>query len=1069
MIVSVDAVRFGGVGFVPFPGGLPGPSGNGFASEWMRAAIPLHLQHGSAAGTFQIKPFREGAFGLSWAVVARTDCGESQVSETGAFRTEVVSRRASIVVHDLYDYSLAKSVIETQDGRHRLLDFDGYYQVFDIASGAKIVDRRGSCPDFSPTGRFVAALTDYSGGECEFYTAGSGAPRFEVVDLVSGNVVAEPDPPAVWAHGDAFLFVPPKWWKMLQPPGHVLSLLVDRDDNAANAPLIEVDEARSIRLMPELGLIVVAGIEQEDDADAVHNLLTGTTRKHVEGDEEPSGEFLAPALSHRLRAKPAPADDPTFQASHLRYIEQPEEVFENFGATTSLVARSPIRPLRTDASSRIVPSGEDTGAMLAAGVARGAASLARGRAGGARVLELASKLSGTSIEAADPVMSIGGDLWSRMLEIDATDLDDDAKAEVYNSRNDAIREEIARRVVADAPQAAAVFDQAMGCWPQGGRLVDNLSGAWRYAQPGRVVWLTHAGCQAIGTVGNLAINQLDLFIRDADGSRHYNLLIDRQFYPDALYSEENDDWIDVPPIDEVEALYGSMVSATTGAPMKIEDDYHQLLEFRDLNPAFVAGRFIVLSVLDRLYVVDHRDLTMSGPVRLASSGRSATFGATRDGRHFIQVNEDGSLAVHRLDNGESVLRGRYVDDELVLFDDAGHFVSTRDGASYVHLQFQGRPQLYSLAQMSGALERPDLVRAALSGTTKPTISTALTAPPLLAITLDDAGAGKGQVALDIRATSATGLLELRIFADGALVENRPLEGNMLADTLLIAIPGGARWVTAVATDIEGAESQPVSLPVGAGNGERDEDGGRLFAVVVGTDVYDDASGLTRLNHAVSDARRFADLVENLEGGLYRKAEVAALLLDDADVEAKLEATLDELSRQTGPADTIMLFFAGHGLRGSDERFYLASRKTSLEQLDTTGLSWDRLAAQLGQLQGRVAVFLDACHSGGADDAVNDGAVDALVDGAAGSVAVIAASKGRQFSFESAAKGGGFFTSALSAIVSARSDPSIDRDGSGAVELDELYLALKRQVVRDSNGQQTPWIARNQMVGKVPLF
>lgn len=1056
MIVSMDDVRFGGVGFVPFPGGLPGPSGIGFASEWMRAAIPLHLQHGSAAGTFQIKPFREGAFGLSWAVVARTDCGESQVTETAAFRTEIVSRRASIVVHDLYDYSLAKSVIETQDGRHRLLVFDGFFQIFDVASGAKIVDRRGYCPDFSPTGRFVAALTDYSGGECEFNTVGSGTPKFEVIDLVSGNVVAEPDPPAVWAHGDAFLFVPNKWWKMLQPPGHVLSLIVDREDNAANAPLIEVSEGWSIRLMSDLGLIVHARHDEEDDAGDAYNLLTGTTLRQS-SDEARNGDLLATAVRRGLRSYAAPADDPTFQASHLRYIDRLDEVFENFGATTSLVARSPIRPLRTDASSRIVLSGEDTGAMLAAGVARGAASLARGRAGGARVLELASKLSGTSIEAADPVMSIGGDLWSRMLEIDATDLDDDAKAEVYNSRNDAIREEIARRVVADAPQAAAVFDQEMGCWPQGGRLVDNLSGAWRYAQPGRVVWLTHAGCQAIGTVGNLAINQLDLFIRDADGSRHYNLL-----YPD-------DDWSGVPPIDEVEALYGSMVSATTGAPMKIEDDYHQLLEFRDLNPAFVAGRFIVLSVLDRLYVVNHRDLTMSGPVRLASSGRGATFGATRDGRHFIQVNEDGSLAVHRLDNGESVLRGRYVDDELVLFDDAGHFVSTRDGASYVHLQFQGRPQLYSLAQLSGALERPDLVRAALSGTTKPTISTALTAPPLLAITLDDAGAGKGQVALDIRATSATGLLELRIFADGALVENRPLEGNMLADTLFIAIPGGARWVTAVATDIEGSESQPVSLPVGAGNGERDEDGGRLFAVVVGTDVYDDASGLTRLNHAVSDARRFADLVENLEGGLYRKAEVAALLLDDADVEKKLEATLDELSRQTGPADTIMLFFAGHGLRGSDERFYLASRKTSLEQLDTTGLSWDRLAAQLGQLQGRVAVFLDACHSGGADDAVNDGAVDALVDGAAGSVAVIAASKGRQFSFESAAKGGGFFTSALSAIVSARSDPSIDRDGSGAVELDELYLALKRQVVRDSNGQQTPWIARNQMVGKVPLF
>lgn len=1087
MVVSVDAVRFAGAGFVPFPGGLPGPSDIAFAGEWMRAAVPLHLAHGSDRGSFRIKPFREGAFGLSWAVVAATSCGERQLTETRSFRTEVVSRRASIVVHDLYDHSRAGSAIETRNGRHRLLAFDGYFQVFDAATGAKILDRRGYCPDFSPTGRFVAALSDVAGGECSFFTAGRGMPKFEVVDLVSGKVVAQPDPPALWAHGDAFLFVPPKWWKLLQPPGHVLSLLVDPEDGAESAPLIEMHEMSTLRLALERGLLAVGGMEEDEDVGEVYNLLAGPGLPWAgeDDDEAESGrvETSVPGSAARLPAiegalpggiasLPSPVADPSFLVSHLRYIDDLPGVLEDFGDVQPLADRSPTHPLAADASVGIAQSSEDAGAMLAAGVARGAMSIAPGKRGGDRILELASALSGVGFEPSDPVSALGGDLWAHLFAVDAMEMDDDAKADAYHGRNEAIRAEIRRRVAADAPQAEAVFGQAMGCWPSGGRLGDNLAGAWRYASSGRVVWLTHAGCQGIGTVGNLATNQLDLFVSDAGGTRHYNLLFDAEFYPDALPPDEDDEdgeFVETPPVEEVEAGYGTLASAATGKPMKIEYAFHQLLEQRDLGPAFVGGRFIVLSVLDRLYVVDHRNLTLSGPVRLASSGKGATFAASRDGRHFMQVNDDGSLAIHRLDTGRPVLRGRYVDDEMALFDDAGHFVSTREGASYVHLRFEGRSQLYSLSQMAGALERPDMVRAALAGTARPASAPVLTAPPLLSVTLADDEAGDGRVPLAVRASSAAGLAQLRIFGDGALVEVLPLEGGRSAETVAVAVPAGTRWLTAVATDVEGAESRPLSLALGDRAGARDQGGGRLFAVAVGTDVYEGSAGLTPLKFAASDAKRFAEAVAGLGGGAYRQVEVAEPLLDTAGLEEKLDAVLGDLERRAGPGDTVMLFFAGHGLRGPDGRFYLATRDTALDRLETTGLSWSRLAARLSRLKGRVVVFLDACHSGGADDAVNDGAADALVDGAAGSVVVLAASKGRQFSFESAARGGGFFTAALAGIVAARGDPAIDRDGSGAVELDELYLALKREVSRDTDGRQTPWIARSQMVGKAPLF
>jgi len=117
------------------------------------------------------------------------------------------------------------------------------------------------------------------------------------------------------------------------------------------------------------------------------------------------------------------------------------------------------------------------------------------------------------------------------------------------------------------------------------------------------------------------------------------------------------------------------------------------------------------------------------------------------------------------------------------------------------------------------------------------------------------------------------------------------------------------------------------------------------------------------------------------------------------------------------------------------------------------------------VRARVVVFLDVCHSGASGAAVNDNAVGALFE-AERPVAVIAASKSRQVSFEAQRVGGGAFTAA---VVAAVSDPASDLDGSGALKIDELYALVKRGVVQATEGRQTPWIARSASVGEVPLY
>ncbi|MGB0085869.1 MAG: hypothetical protein WBP94_10915 [Rhodomicrobiaceae bacterium] len=98
-------------------------------------------------------------------------------------------------MQDPYDIEVPKRAVVSNSGRYLAQAFDGRYRVFDIATGTKLVDRAGYNPNFSPTSRFIVAdIGDADGID------------FEVIDLVSREIVAKPTGPFVgWLYGDAFL------------------------------------------------------------------------------------------------------------------------------------------------------------------------------------------------------------------------------------------------------------------------------------------------------------------------------------------------------------------------------------------------------------------------------------------------------------------------------------------------------------------------------------------------------------------------------------------------------------------------------------------------------------------------------------------------------------------------------------------------------------------------------------------------------------------------------------------------------------------------------------------------
>jgi Caspase domain len=435
-----------------------------------------------------------------------------------------------------------------------------------------------------------------------------------------------------------------------------------------------------------------------------------------------------------------------------------------------------------------------------------------------------------------------------------------------------------------------------------------------------------------------------------------------------------------------------------------------------------------------------------------------------DGRVVIQSNKSGRFFVYDVRKGRRLLSGYGLDDETVIYADEGYFAASAEGAHLVSLSFPGVRGLHSFHQFKKVLYRPDLIRSIVTDVDAPVAAPAITTPPAVEIALPKS-ANQPPRTLEVSARSATGLGLVRIYRDGMLLRELPVAGSRADMAVELDVLPHTRFITAVAVDGAGIESLPqsIELPAArAGTAGR----GTLHVLAVGTDRYDD-NGLAPLKFAKADARTFVKAASAAGRRSYGSVS-AETLLDQADLKVVLIDRIRRIAEHSGAGDTIMLFAAGHGLRDANGRFYLATADTRLTNLAGTAIASDEIAAALEQTRARVVIFLDACHSGAADGlATNDDAVAAFLD-CKSSIAVIAASKGRQYSQERAAIGGGLFTKAIEAAVTTNR-ARVDANKSGTLELSELYGAIKRHVVEATGGSQTPWIARNNMVGEIPLF
>ncbi len=324
---------------------------------------------------------------------------------------------------------------------------------------------------------------------------------------------------------------------------------------------------------------------------------------------------------------------------------------------------------------------------------------------------------------------------------------------------------------------------------------------------------------------------------------------------------------------------------------------------------------------------------------------------------------------------------------------------------------------------------------------------------------------------------------LRAFVDGREVASSAVDGTREV-AIEVPLRVGRNRVTFVAVDRAGFASNALTHDLESHQPERGRPS--LWGIAVGVSRYPALPARYQLPAAANDARGVARLVGELGGDGKRYQSSHVRLFEDATATREaVQGALDELSAMR-PEDVAIVFFAGHGIKppGADDLLLLTgSVAADAEGLDldepsarARGLAWRDLGERLSRAKGRVIVLLDACHAdrSARHAAHNEDLARALTPDGRG-LLVFAAAKGRETSLEPANTRAltfapperrlvaydpeaphGFFTGA---VLRALADPRTDRDHDGLVGARELFDEVTQRVVRASERQQTPWVAR----------
>lgn len=247
------------------------------------------------------------------------------------------------------------------------------------------------------------------------------------------------------------------------------------------------------------------------------------------------------------------------------------------------------------------------------------------------------------------------------------------------------------------------------------------------------------------------------------------------------------------------------------------------------------------------------------------------------------------------------------------------------------------------------------------------------------------------------------------------------------------------------------------------------------AVIIGIANYLSVSPLPET--VLNDARDVASVLTSDAHCGYNHRNVC-LLLDGNATLARIQEALSFVAKSSGPDDTVVIFFSGHGalLGGSDDPLSaILPVDCDGRTLDSSSLSETEFSAALRQISARrLLVLIDACHSGGAGSFKVEGSpklqmlrfseksLDRLAQGT-GRV-LMASSRASEISLILQGARNSVFTGHLLEILRGRGRTS----GDGVIRVFDIFNHVAERVKRTVPGRQHPIFKASDLEDNFPV-
>lgn len=452
---------------------------------------------------------------------------------------------------------------------------------------------------------------------------------------------------------------------------------------------------------------------------------------------------------------------------------------------------------------------------------------------------------------------------------------------------------------------------------------------------------------------------------------------------------------------------------------------------------------------------------------------------------FVAALSDGTIRWFRMDDGKELL-AFYLDNDKkrwVLFTPSGYYDASPGGEDFlgwhVNNGLDSAPSFYPVSRFRDQFYRPDIIDAILE-----------TYDDKEAITLADKRKGKEKNPSDIiEITKKTPpIINIHSPVNGSTVSNNILNieysiinpGNTLIKDIKVLVNGRPvsleRSIKDVSIDIHKIkvnipqEDCTITLLVENENGtspeanlyvkwnlsenskKEDKIKPNLYILAIGISNYDKEE--YKLTFAAKDADDFSSAVQKQKGKLYNEVFIKKLTDKEAN-KVNILNGLQWIQEKTTKKDIAMIFFAGHGVNDNNGIYYMLPVDADVKYLRATCINFEEIKQTQSTIEGKVIVFIDACHSGnilgGTGNYIN-GLINLLTSTVKGAGAItFTSSTGKETSLENPSWNNGAFTKALIEGINGAASIGNEKE----ITYTSLALYISQQVKKLTNDRQHP--------------